>query len=151
MKTLGMNLKKARNDIDLSAEALAEKLGMTKVSVFRWESGARNPDLATLLKIAKILGTTVGSLLGETVPEPQQPPTYAQLPVEVPMHQEPQSRKDTPLTMDDASVPLILEYLNCRLRRDREEMTSEELNEALEKLYKCADYLANGQQKARTA
>lgn len=63
MKKLGENIKKARNIANLTAEELASLLGVTKVTVYRWESGEREPDLSTLRAIAIHLSVTFSMLL----------------------------------------------------------------------------------------
>ena len=108
-----------------------------------------------------MLNTTVAYLIGETddPTPPLQPERVGVSEVNQIHRNAPQPQiqerqpapKDSGLTLDDASTPLILEYLWCRLKRDREQMTTEELKETLEKLYKCADYLANRQRKTKTA
>lgn len=42
---------------------LAEQLGVTPVTVSKWCTNTTQPDLATLLKIAKLLGTDMNELV----------------------------------------------------------------------------------------
>ena len=42
----------------MSQKDLAEKLGVTEVTVSRWLSGERDPSIETLNRIAEALGTT---------------------------------------------------------------------------------------------
>lgn len=52
-------LKTLRKQVGLSAESLAEKLGVTKETVFRWESGHKRPAHEHLFKLEAILGPEV--------------------------------------------------------------------------------------------
>lgn len=62
-------LRTARKACFRSAQAFAKMLGVTTVTVARWESGERDPSLAMLVKIAVTLGTTVAYLMGEDAKE----------------------------------------------------------------------------------
>lgn len=42
---------------------LAEQLGVTQVTVSKWCTNTTQPDLATMLKIAKLLGTDMNELV----------------------------------------------------------------------------------------
>ncbi len=62
-----MNLKNIREGLGLTQAALAEKLGVSPVSVCRYESGDREPETLELLqRIAAELGVSVDELLGES-------------------------------------------------------------------------------------
>jgi transcriptional regulator with XRE-family HTH domain len=52
----------------LSLNATAERAGLSKTIVARIESGAGNPSLETLARIARALDVTVGTLLAEDEP-----------------------------------------------------------------------------------
>lgn len=45
---------------------MAEALGVSPKTVSPWETGEREPDLATLHELARILDTSVAYLVGET-------------------------------------------------------------------------------------
>lgn len=45
---------------------MAEALGVSPKTVSHWETGEREPDLATLHELARILDTSVAYLVGET-------------------------------------------------------------------------------------
>ena len=47
----------------LSREELAKKLGVSRQTIFRWESGKRVPDLIVCVKIAKILEIELSELV----------------------------------------------------------------------------------------
>lgn len=47
----------------LSQEKLAEKLDVSRQSVFKWESGENTPDIEKIIKLAKLFNVTLDSLL----------------------------------------------------------------------------------------
>lgn len=51
-----------------SLRALADRVGMSYVALFRLESGDTDPRLSTLRKLAKALNVTVAELIGEGRP-----------------------------------------------------------------------------------
>ena len=66
-----MRLEEYRLKKGLSRNQLAEKIGTTRVTVFRWEKGINEPDYATLLALASILNCTVDDLIGNPTPAPE--------------------------------------------------------------------------------
>lgn len=61
---VGQNIKKRRNQIGMSAESLAEKLGCSPVTIYRYENGAiEKVDSMKLVQIAEILRTTPAALI----------------------------------------------------------------------------------------
>jgi transcriptional regulator with XRE-family HTH domain len=64
--SLGQRLKAYRVGLGLSAEALAERLGISRAAVYRIESGMV-VKVETLSRLAAVLETSVGSLLGAGV------------------------------------------------------------------------------------
>lgn len=63
----GKNLRMLRYASGLSAEALAERVGITKNMLYLYESGHCLPRLTTLLKMCTELNVTPNSLLGYDV------------------------------------------------------------------------------------
>ena len=61
-----LNLRKENG---LSQEAFAEKLGVSRQSVSKWESGAAMPDIDKIVSISEIFGVTTDYLLKEDLPE----------------------------------------------------------------------------------
>ena len=59
-----MRLKQLRTDRQLSQKQLALELKTTNSSVCDWECGRAEPDIETLIKIAKFFDVTVDYLLG---------------------------------------------------------------------------------------
>lgn len=62
-----VELKKYRENAGLSQCKLAEKIGVSQATVGMWESGKREPNFATLCKLADFFGVTVDALLGRSV------------------------------------------------------------------------------------
>lgn len=48
-KTFGDNLSKSRKKAGLSQEELAEKMGLTRQTISKWETGASVPDVEELI------------------------------------------------------------------------------------------------------
>ena len=59
------NLKRLRKEHNLSQEDLAEKLGVSRQSVSKWEQGITDPSTANLFALAKLFGVSVEELLKE--------------------------------------------------------------------------------------
>ncbi|WP_326701090.1 XRE family transcriptional regulator [Streptomyces sp. NBC_01754] len=62
-------LRELRRDRGLTLEAAARRAGLSPAHLSRLETGGRQPSLPMLLGLARIYGTTVSGLLGETPPE----------------------------------------------------------------------------------
>ena len=60
----GQILKTLRLEKGISQRKLGEELGVVNQTVSFWESGAREPDFDTLIKITEYFNVTVGYLLG---------------------------------------------------------------------------------------
>ncbi|MBQ4194196.1 MAG: helix-turn-helix transcriptional regulator, partial [Clostridia bacterium] len=63
-ETIGKNIRKARRDLDMTQDALAERLAVTESAVSQWESGKTVPDLMTVPALCTVLGVTSDWLLG---------------------------------------------------------------------------------------
>ena len=59
----GKKLKELRLENGLSQHKLANELGFCNQTISFWETGSREPDLDTLLKIANYFEISVGELL----------------------------------------------------------------------------------------
>lgn len=66
---LSENIKNFRKQKGISQEELAIKLNVVRQTVSKWENGLSVPDSALLISLADELGTSVCTLLGETVDE----------------------------------------------------------------------------------
>lgn len=62
-KKFGKRLKKLRMQRGLSQEALSEALGVSRISVSRWETGVTLPDLFTFKRICDYFGCSADSLI----------------------------------------------------------------------------------------
>ena len=60
----GENLQKIRKKNQLSREALAEMLGVSRQAVSKWELGDGYPEVDKLLLLSKKLNISLDSLLG---------------------------------------------------------------------------------------
>lgn len=66
---LSENLKKIRKDNNLSQEDLAEKLGVSRQSVSKWESGLAYPEMDKVLELCKIFNLNIDDLLNQDIKE----------------------------------------------------------------------------------
>ncbi len=62
----GKKLKELRLEKGLSQQKLGEELGFCNQTISFWESGSREPDLDTLLKIARYFEVPLEDLLTES-------------------------------------------------------------------------------------
>ncbi|MFE3826438.1 helix-turn-helix domain-containing protein [Streptomyces sp. NPDC059092] len=62
-------LRELRRGRRLTLEAAARRAGLSPAHLSRLETGRRQPSLPMLLGLARIYGTTISELLGETPPE----------------------------------------------------------------------------------
>lgn len=53
------NLKQSRNEKQLTQEKLAELLKVTRQTVSKWEQGVGYPETEKLIKLAKVLNTSL--------------------------------------------------------------------------------------------
>lgn len=70
------NLKQLRKDKNLTQTELADLFGYSHVAVVKWENGTREPDFATLIKLADYFEVTTDYLLGRK--KEIQPTNFAQ-------------------------------------------------------------------------
>lgn len=68
----GDYLKQLRTQNNLSQEKLAEKLGVSRQSISKWEQGYAVPDTDNMFKLSKLYGMSVDAILncGETTVTP---------------------------------------------------------------------------------
>jgi transcriptional regulator with XRE-family HTH domain len=62
-KFFGETLRKLRTGKDLSQQALAERMYVTRSTVARWENGSRLPDTMMISRLSQCLGTDINTLL----------------------------------------------------------------------------------------
>lgn len=58
------NIKRLREERDMSQTELAERLGIKPPSVWKLERGLANPAYPTLAKLADIFGCTMDEVMG---------------------------------------------------------------------------------------
>ncbi|MCM1441856.1 MAG: helix-turn-helix domain-containing protein, partial [Roseburia sp.] len=70
-------LKEIRKKEGLSQEQLAEKIGVSRQAITKWETGKGLPDVENMVIIAEIFKTTLDDLLrGPAVQQKQETPVY---------------------------------------------------------------------------
>ncbi len=72
------NLKNLRKQKGYSQEELADRLGVVRQTISKWEKGQSVPDSEMLMKLADIFEVTVSQLLGSTIMEEHQPDRVAE-------------------------------------------------------------------------
>ena len=72
--TTGQRIAAKRKEYKLSQEALGEQLGVSRQSIYKWESDASLPEIDKLIAISRLFSVSVGWLLGveENSPSPAQ-------------------------------------------------------------------------------
>lgn len=63
--TIGERIAFKRKELGLSQEALGERMGVSRQSIYKWESDAALPEIEKLVKLSREFGASVGWLLGE--------------------------------------------------------------------------------------
>lgn len=63
--TLGEKIRTLRKKAGLSQEALAEKLGVSRQAVSKWENDNGMPETEKLITMAKLFDTSLDDLIGE--------------------------------------------------------------------------------------
>ena len=68
-------LQTLRKQNSFSQEELAEKLGVSRQAVSKWESGAAIPEVEKLIELSRIFGVSLNELLQveETTEQAQSP------------------------------------------------------------------------------
>lgn len=77
MKTFSEKLLELRRREGLSQEQLADRLGVTRQSVSKWESGAAVPELSKLVALSDLFSVSVDYLVKDHLEEPERPATEA--------------------------------------------------------------------------
>ena len=60
---LGKNLKRIRKEKGISQGDIVRSLGMDRAFISNIENGKTNPTLATIAKLAKAIGVSIGELM----------------------------------------------------------------------------------------
>ena len=69
--TMGERIAQKRKELGLSQEALGAELGVSRQSIYKWESGAAVPEVDKLVALSRLFGVPVGWLLGVEGPAPE--------------------------------------------------------------------------------
>lgn len=80
---LGQRLFDLRRKQGLSQEQLAEKIGVSRQTISKWESDQSTPDLERLMALADCYGLSLDALVGKEAPSPA---------AEVPQEPQPDTR-----------------------------------------------------------
>lgn len=104
--TLGETIRTLRKNAGLSQEALAEKLGVSRQAVSKWENDNGMPETEKLIVMAKLFDTSLDDLIGEEKSAPTSPT----------------AENSTQAHIDPAAVTLdvarsFLDYQSHRLQR----------------------------------
>lgn len=62
--TVGQRIARKRKELGLSQEGLGEQLGVSRQSIYKWESDQALPEVEKLVNLSKLFSVTVGWLLG---------------------------------------------------------------------------------------
>ena len=62
--TIGQRIAQKRKDLGLSQEALGDRLGVSRQSIYKWESDSALPEIDKLIALSRLFGVSVGWLLG---------------------------------------------------------------------------------------
>ena len=62
--TTGQRIAAKRRELNLSQEGLGEALGVSRQSIYKWESDASLPDIDKLVALSRLFSVPVGWLLG---------------------------------------------------------------------------------------
>lgn len=62
--TTGQRVAQKRKELGLSQEALGEKLGVSRQSIYKWESDSALPEVEKLVALSRLFSVSVGWLLG---------------------------------------------------------------------------------------
>jgi transcriptional regulator with XRE-family HTH domain len=65
MFNIGLKIKQKRKDYNLTQEEVAEKLGVSRQTVSKWENDRSLPDIHSLLLFCEIFDTSLDELLRE--------------------------------------------------------------------------------------
>ena len=61
--TFAKKLKSIRKQVGMSQELLAEKIGVSKQAVTKWETGAGIPDIENMISISNLFNISIDELI----------------------------------------------------------------------------------------
>lgn len=62
--SIGQRIAQKRKELGFSQEALGDRLGVSRQSIYKWESDSALPEVEKLIALSKLFGVSVGWLLG---------------------------------------------------------------------------------------
>lgn len=62
---IGQKIEGYRKQLGISRQELADRMTVTRQTIYRWEQGERIPDVLTLERLARLLGVELSHLLDE--------------------------------------------------------------------------------------
>ena len=68
--TTGQHVAQKRKKLGHSQEALGDRLGVTRQSIYKWESDSALPEIEKLVALSRLFGVSIGWLLGVEEPAP---------------------------------------------------------------------------------
>lgn len=71
--TTGQRIAQKRKELGLSQEALGAKLGVSRQTIYKWESDTSLPEIEKLVQLSHCFQVSIGWLLGEEAETPQGP------------------------------------------------------------------------------
>lgn len=83
--TLGESIKKRQEELKLSQECVADRLGVSRQAVSKWETGQSEPTASNLIQLADILEISLSQLVepqkGEEEPAALKKPKAKRSPI----------------------------------------------------------------------
>lgn len=101
------NLMRLRKEKGLSQEALGEKIGVTRQTVSKWETGETTPEMNKLIELAQFFAVSLDELVGKEPAEKSLPVRY----IGIPFHYEYASKRTV------RGIPLLHINLGIGLKR----------------------------------
>lgn len=71
----GQKLKEIRKNEGLSQEQLAEKIGVSRQAITKWETGKGMPDIENMIILAELFKTSLDELVSHAMPQETKKPT----------------------------------------------------------------------------
>ena len=62
--TIGQRVAQKRKELGLSQEALGDTLGVSRQSIYKWESDSALPEIDKLIALSRLFGVSVGCCWG---------------------------------------------------------------------------------------
>ncbi|MGE0003227.1 MAG: helix-turn-helix domain-containing protein [Candidatus Izemoplasmatales bacterium] len=74
MDHLGQNIQERRKELGMSQETLAERVGVSRQAISKWEREDGLPDLYNLKKLSEVLEVSIDALMASTPPKENETP-----------------------------------------------------------------------------